>query len=150
EDFDIFTKGDLFIATKAEIDKSRFLKPEEIKLSADTIEKSKPCVLKQFDAMKHKKHADHHEYVVAPGFDLNAHISVKKANHYMRMGEKSLMSILSVPLEQDDITSRENKIFHVLYEAHMKQNKHTPITPKDDAYLQALSKELALDKNSVE
>lgn len=150
EDIDIFTKGDLFIAAKAEMDKPKFLKPEEIKLPTETIEKSKPGVLKQFDAMKNKKQIVQNEPVFLPGFNVKNHISVKKANHYMRMGEKNLMSILSVPLEKDDVKDRENKIFHVLYEVHMRQNKHTPITPKDDAYLQKLAKELASDKNSIE
>ena len=148
-EMDIFTKGDLFIATKAEMDKTRFVKPEEIKLSIDTIEKSKPGVLKQFDAMKLKKQSSQENLNFMPGFELNANISVKKTNHYLRSCEKSLVSILSVPLEQDGLSTRENKIFHVLYQAHMKQNKHTPITPKDDAYIQALAKELASDKNSL-
>lgn len=150
EEIDIFTHGDLFIAAKAEIDKSRFLKPEEIKLSVDTIEKSKPGVLKQFDAMKLKRQNSQDNVSFIPGFELKAEISAKRANHYLRLCEKNLVPILSVPLEQDDLSSRENKIFHVLYQAHMKQNKHTPITPKDDAYLQKLAKELATDKNSVE
>lgn len=149
ESVDIFTQGDLFIASKGEIDKARFLKPEEIKLAVDTIEKSKPGVLKQFNGVKPKQQNTQDNINFVPGFEHNTNISIKKTNHYLRLCEKSLVSVLSTPLEQDVLSVRENKIFHILYQAHMKQNKHTPITPKEDAYLQALAKELALDKDSL-
>ncbi len=117
-------------------------------------QKHAPSVLQQFQVKNNVKQESEKESRdiknFMPSYDVNSSNLIRKNNHYLRLCEKNLLLILGVPLEQDDVRVRENKVFHVLYEAHMKQNKQAPISTQDDMYLQNLAKELAMDKNGVQ
>lgn len=114
--------------------------------------KSAPGLLHQFQRNEDEKNKTEDSEIIKPfipGYDQNSNALIRKNNHYIRLCEQKLLPILTTPLDQDNMVLRENKVFHVLYKAYMKEKKQGPINQHEDVYLQALAKELAADKEGI-
>jgi hypothetical protein len=147
-DVDLFTSGDIFQALNTDYLSNKVLKEEDIDLSDDFLKKSKPGILSQYNNSNKnnsnsKININNNGFM--PKYDQTAQKLEKKINHYLRMVEAKLSPILdlSLPAQQ-----KEDSIFTVLYQAHMRQNRKAPISQQDDSFLRNLAKDLAGDPNS--